>query len=124
MSRASKLMAQSNLDANQVNVVANDLRLDLCDMDHCEWYTNVIYYLQHTKAPFHLTKNEKRSTKLQAIRYIIFRNTLWWKFFEGVFLKCIDQEKSNEILNEMHVGVCRGHYMAKTIAHEVMRAGF
>lgn len=59
-------------------------------MDHCEWYTNVIYYFQHMEAPSHLTKNEKRSTKLQAIRYIIVKNNLWWRNFEGVLLKCVD----------------------------------
>ena len=67
----AKLMDQSNLDANQINLVTDDLKLGLCDMDHCEWYTNVVHYLQHMEAPPHLIENEKRSTKLQAIRYII-----------------------------------------------------
>ena len=40
----AKLMAQSNLDANQINMVTDDLRSDSCDMSHCEWYTKVIYY--------------------------------------------------------------------------------
>ena len=39
-------------------------------------------------------------------------------------LKCIDQESLREILKEMHSRVCGGHYMAKTIAQKVMRAGF
>lgn len=38
-------MDQSNLDGNHINILTDDLRLDLCDMDHCEWYTNVIHYL-------------------------------------------------------------------------------
>ena len=67
----AKLMAKSNLDANQINVVLDDLRSDLCDMDHCDWYTNVIYYLEHMEAPPHFPKNEKRITKKQAIKYII-----------------------------------------------------
>ena len=50
----AKLMAESNLDANQINVVDDDLRPNLCDMDHCDWYTNVIYYLQHMETPPHL----------------------------------------------------------------------
>ena len=67
----AKLMAESNLDANQINMVTEDLKSDLCDMDQCEWYTNVIFYLQHVEAPPHLIENEKRNTKLQAIGYII-----------------------------------------------------
>lgn len=93
-------------------------------MDHYEWYTNVIHYLQHMEAPSHLAENEKRCTKLQSIRYIIVKNKLWWRNFEGVLLKCVDQEKSKEVLNEMHSRVCGGHYMAKTTTQKVMRARF
>ena len=90
----AKLMAQSNLDANQINMVTNDHISNPCDMSHCEWYTNVIHYLQHIKVPSCLTKNEKRSTKLQAIKYIIVKGSLWWRNFEGILLKCVDKKKS------------------------------
>lgn len=40
---------------------------------------------------------------------------------KGVLLKCVDEEHSITILNEMNGGVCGGHYMAKTIAHKVIR---
>ena len=105
-------------------MVTDDLRSNSCDMNHCEWYTSVFHYLQHIDAPSHLTKNEKRSTKLQAIKYIIVKGSLWWRNFEGILLKCVDQERAQEILNEMHTGVCGGHYMAKTTTHKVMRARF
>ena len=52
------------------------------------------------------------------------RNSLWWRKFEEVLLKCVDQEKSKEILKEMHDGVYGGHYMAKTSAHKLTRARF
>lgn len=39
-------------------------------------------------------------------------------------MKCIDQEKAKEVLNEMCAGVCGGHYMAKTTVHKVMRSSF
>ena len=68
------------------------------------------------KAPSHLTENEKRNTKLQAIKYIIIKGNLWWRNFKGILLKCVDQEKAKEVLSEMHVGVCGGHYMSKTTA--------
>ena len=105
-------------------MVTNDLRSNSCDMSHCEWYTKITYYLQRMEAPPHLTKNKKRSTKLQAIRYIIVKGSLWWRNFEAILLKCVDQERAQEILNEMHTGVCGGHFMAKTIAYKVMRARF
>ena len=93
-------------------------------MDQCDWYTNVIHYLQHMEVPPHLPDNEKRNTKLQAISYIIVQNNLWCRNFEGVLLKCVDKERAKDVLKEMHAGVCGEHYMAKTTAHKIMRVGF
>ena len=39
-------------------------------------------------------------------------------------MKCIDQDESERVLNEMHSGVCGGHYMENTTTHKVMRVGF
>ena len=41
----AKLMSQKNLDANQINVEDQNLSLGMCDMDQCDWYKDVIYYL-------------------------------------------------------------------------------
>ena len=83
-------MAEANLDASRINTMIDDLKLGLCDMDHCEWYTNIIHYLQYMEDPPHLNENEKISTKLEVIKYVIVQNDLWWRSFEGVLLKCVD----------------------------------
>lgn len=93
-------------------------------MDNCEWYKDFIHYLQHMEAPYHLIDNEKISVKLHTIRYVIVNRSLWWRSFEGVLLKCIDHKELEKVLTYMHLGVCGGHYMAKTTAHKVMRVGF
>ena len=43
---------------------------------------------------------------------------------EGVLLKCFDEEHPIIILDEMHNGVCGGHYMKKTTTHKVISARF
>ena len=99
-------------------------RDNLCDMDTSDWYEDVIYYLQNMKSPKKLTDNQKRSLKLHAIRYVIVQGQLWWRNMEGIPLKCVDEIESKRILSDIHEGVCGGHYMAKTTAHKVLRAGF
>ena len=117
-------MAQENLDVNQINARDQDLSLSTCHMENCDWYKDVIYYLQHMQSPPHLIENEKRTIKLHLVRYIIVNGVLWWRNFEGILLKCIDQQNSEKILKEMHSSVYGGHYMAKTTTHKVMRVGF
>ena len=48
-------MAEANLDANQINFIEEERRAYICDMDTCEWYADVIYYLQHMVSPPRLT---------------------------------------------------------------------
>lgn len=43
---------------------------------------------------------------------------------EGVLLKCVDEEHSVKILNDMYSGKCGGHFMAKTTTHKVIKASF
>ena len=76
------------------------------------------------KTPPRLNDNQKRALKLKAIRYTIIKGQLWWRDTEGVLLKCIDEEKSIRILNEMYSGVSRGHYMPKKMTHKVIGASF
>ena len=86
-------------------------RAYICDLDTCDWYTN-------------MTDSEKSTMKLHALRFFIISGEIWWRNMEGVLLKCVDKEQSVRILTEMHSGVCGGHYMPKTIAHKVLRVGF
>ena len=60
----AKLMTQANLDANQINFVEEKSLPYMCRMDMCDWYYDVIYYLQHMVSPPHLRDNEKRILKL------------------------------------------------------------
>ena len=85
-------MDQSNLDANQINVVNEDDRSYTCDMDDYESYINVLYYLKHMEAPSHLNDNEMRFVNLQAIRFIIISGNLWLRNFDEILLTCIDHK--------------------------------
>ena len=75
----AKLMAETNLDANQINLTEEENRAYICDMDNCKWYADVIYYLQHMASPPHLSNNEKRTVKLHALKFVIINGKLWWR---------------------------------------------
>ena len=120
----AKLMAETNLEANQINQLDVYPRDESCDMDDCGWYQGVIYYLRNLRTPPELTESQKRSLKLQAIKYIIIRGKLYWKSFDGILLTCVDNKHAEKVLNDMHSGECGGHFMARTTAHKILRADF
>ena len=70
-------MTQTNLDVNQISLIEEENRAYICDLDTCDWYADIIYYLQHMIAPSHLTNNEKRTLKLHALRFLIISGEIW-----------------------------------------------
>ncbi|XP_057852816.1 uncharacterized protein LOC131063058 [Cryptomeria japonica] len=119
-----KLMVQSNLDANQINIVKEEHKSCIYEMDGCKWYDDIIYYLQRMKSPEDVSDNKRRTLKLHAIKYAIVNGKLWWRNNDGVMLKCVDQDQAQKLLFELHSGVCGEHYMAKKTTHKVLRVGF
>ena len=64
-------MIEANLELNQINQL-DDHNVDtFCDMEFSEWYKDIVYYLQNMVSPPKLIDNQRRSLKLQAIRYVI-----------------------------------------------------
>lgn len=114
-------MAQSNLDASQVNQSKIDYT---CDMDDCAWYQDIIYYLRNMRCPDNMDKSKGRTLKLQAIKYVIVKCQLYRLNLDCILLKCVDESQAEKLLKDMHGGICGGHYMGKTTAHKILRAGF
>jgi len=113
-------MTQSNLEACQVNTVQNEN----VNVSKSEWYKDIIYYLQNLNCPSHFSDSQKRTLKLHAIRYVIVQGELYWKNPDGVLLRCVDEDEANNVLNDMHKGLCGGHYTAQTTSHKILRAGY
>lgn len=47
----AKLMAETNLEENQINKTSAGIVDETCDMDGTKWYDNIIYYLHNMRAP-------------------------------------------------------------------------
>ncbi|XP_057837604.1 uncharacterized protein LOC131047836 [Cryptomeria japonica] len=94
------------------------------NIEHTARYTNVAYYLKHMKCPDNMTDNQKRTLKLKSLKYVIINGDLYWKNRDGILLLCLDIHQAKGILQEMHDGVCSGHFSAKTTAHKILRAGY
>lgn len=76
------------------------------------------------KYPDSMTDNQKRTLKLQSSKYVIVNGDLYWKNRDGILLLCLDEHQEEKILQEMHSGVCGGHFSAKTIAHKILGVGY
>jgi hypothetical protein len=56
--------------------------------------------------------------------YQIVGNDLYKTFVSGPLLRCVSKAEGQEILLEIHVGICGGHIGARALAAKVLRQGF
>ena len=56
-----------------------------------------------------MEKSKKRELKLKAIKYCIIGQELDWKDSSRLLFKCLDENESQRVMEEMHKGACGGH---------------
>ena len=61
---------------------------------------------------------------MQANSYVLISGILFKTNFDGVLLRCFPNEKSHEILKEMHEGACGGHFSPKVILNRIIKVGY
>jgi hypothetical protein len=101
-------------ESEQINVVVNEL-------EHDEWYSDIIYYLNNLSCPDHLVVYKRRALRLKAMKYHLTENGLGWKDPDGVLLRCVNQEEAEKLLKELHSKLCGGHFIARTTSHKILR---
>ena len=119
----AKLMAESNLQALDINMVAAlDEQEGFPDptveekFQNSPWYTDILYVLTNLNAPPEISKTKARFIKLKAINYCILNENLYWKNPNGLLLKCLPEAEAERIKQEFHAGECGGHLNWKTTA--------
>jgi hypothetical protein len=69
-------------------------------------------------------KNEQIRLQQRAKDYQTVENELYKISISGPLLHCISKIEGQEILQEVHARICRGHISARALAATVLRQGF
>jgi hypothetical protein len=88
------------------------------------WYKNIVFYLQNLECPSDFSQAKARSLKLQAIKYCIMNENIYWKDPLGIFLNCIVEDETAGIIDEFHKGICGGHHAWRATAYKILRVGY
>jgi hypothetical protein len=78
-------------ESEQINVVISEL-------EHDEWYSDIVYYLKNLSCPNHLVDYKRRDLRLKAMKYCLTEDGLGWKNPDGVLLRCVNQEEAKKII--------------------------
>ena len=86
------------------------------------WTTPIIEYLEHDKLL--IDKNEAKKVCAKVAKFSIIGGKLYKKSFAGPYLLCVRASKVKSILVDLHVKKCENHSRSRSLAHQVITAGY
>ena len=87
------------------------------------WMDPIIKFLAEDR----VSNDESKANKVRRVasRYWLSADRkLYLRSFGGPYLLCLHPGKVNQLLAELHEGVCGGHVGGRSLAHRVMTRGF
>ncbi|XP_023746717.1 uncharacterized protein LOC111894856 [Lactuca sativa] len=107
-----EVLRERSIDEQQVNILTPA---------GPTWMTPLWEYLQRGVLPD--DHDEARKIRIKAPSYAMVNGELYKKGFTSPWLKCVDQAKGGEILQEAHSGQVGAHEGAKALTGKVLRMG-
>ncbi|XP_072084667.1 uncharacterized protein [Arachis hypogaea] len=118
----NRSLKQETLQEPSVTKTDNKLDvLPVCGLN-LGWMTPIVEYLKFDILP----EDQKEAKKLlkEAQNYTLAQNVLYKRRISTPLLKYVLTFKIEEVLEEVHNGICRNHLIARSLARKVIRAGF
>jgi hypothetical protein len=107
----------------QTDIVDKDSHVDL-NLAECNWYKDIIYFLQKLMPPDGLDKIKVRDLKLKEIKYCLIDQVFYWKDPLGVLRRCPDPQEAQRALTDFHDSSCGGHHFWRTTTYKILRDGY
>ncbi|XP_019150530.1 PREDICTED: uncharacterized protein LOC109147323 [Ipomoea nil] len=92
---------------------------DICKDD---WRQPLIDYLTDQKLPEDPRK--RVDIKRRTPRFIYYKETLYRRSFDGIFLRCLGEEEALQAMQEAHSGVCGAHQSGPKLHFHIKRMGY
>ena len=81
-------------------------------------------YLQNGKYPKNADSKDRKALRRLASRFVISGSTLYKRSFDTTLLRCVDEKEAEQLMKEVHEGVCGPHMNGYMLAQKIMRMGY
>ncbi|KAL2926963.1 Gag-Pol polyprotein [Bienertia sinuspersici] len=103
---------KKSIEENQVMVLDRSLT----------WMNSIWEY--KTQGTLPSDPREANKLKRKAEWFEVFKGSLYKKSYSKPYLKCITPEKGQEVLDDLHRGLCSSHIGGRALAEKIMRLGY
>ena len=87
-----------------------------------EWYDHIRFFLHNGFSPETLDPKKCRALRLKSAPYQLINDVLFRKNCDGVFLRFLEKDQTDDFLFQFHVGLASGHFSSDTTSHKIIRA--
>ncbi|XP_019155172.1 PREDICTED: uncharacterized protein LOC109152045 [Ipomoea nil] len=92
------------------------------EVDKEDWMQSLIDYLVDEKLP--QDPRRRVDIRCRAPRFIYFKDALYRRSFDSVFLRCLGEEEALQAMEEAHSGVCGAHQSGPKLHFHIKRMGY
>ena len=92
------------------------------DIEEEDWRQPIIDFLEHGRLPS--DPRQKADVRRRAPRFIHFKDALYRRSFEGVFLRCLGKQEASKAIEEAHSGICGAHQSGPKLHFRIKRMGY
>ena len=92
--------------------------------DGLPWFHDIYQFLIFGTYSEAATAKDRRALRQLAIRFVIFRETLYRRSSDDMLLLCLDRTYADRVMREIHAGVCGPHMGGHMLARKIMRIGY
>ena len=97
---------------------------DIENQDELPWYHDIYQFLSYGDYPETATSKDMRALRQLATRFVICGDALYRRSPDGLLLLCLDRASANQVMREVHAGVCGPHMGGHMLARKIMRTGY
>ncbi|KAL6505259.1 hypothetical protein OROGR_025076 [Orobanche gracilis] len=96
--------------------------VEVFEIEKEDWRQPLMDYLKHEKLPN--DPRQRVDIRRRAPRFIYYKNTLYRRSFDGIFLRCLGDEEAIHAIEEAHSGICGAHQSGPKLHFRIKRMGY
>ena len=86
------------------------------------WMDPIVAYLKNGQVPE--DKTEAHTIRLNATRYVLYEDKLYWRGYSMLLLKCVPPSEAEYIMREINKGICGNHAGGQSLVCKTLRQGY
>jgi hypothetical protein len=107
----------------QTDIARSNSQISL-KLTECNWYKDLIHFLQTLQPHAEVDKTKVRDLKLKSIKYCIVDHVLYLKDSVGVLLIWFDPGEVKQTVIDFHDSLCGGHHFWRITTYKILRSGY